>query len=252
MLVLKKAKLTRASRFDPRVIPGLGLWLDAADAAAVSVSDAVDQWSDKSGNARHYTATTTARPTYTVDSFGRPVVRFDGSNDSMSGPLDGLSQNQGHIHLLAAVRYGIAGADRRSVFFSTANGSQNVRCMLRCVDTYRVGGRRLDNDTFAEVAGSAVDTANPVLQEGVFEYSSAILTQYINGTSDGTPANPFQTAGSTANTATLGVTVGSGGGAANLSGDLLEVLAFTTALIPAHWQQLRLYLFSKWSIAGTA
>ena len=55
--------------FDPRRIPGLQAWYDAADSASITLdSGRVSQWSDKSGNARHATNTTSGstQPSYTT------------------------------------------------------------------------------------------------------------------------------------------------------------------------------------------
>jgi hypothetical protein len=62
------------------------LWLDAADAATITtVSGAVSQWNDKSGNGRNATqATATSRPAYTTAGLnGLNVITFDGSDDFM-------------------------------------------------------------------------------------------------------------------------------------------------------------------------
>lgn len=75
----------------PPVTSGLVLWLDASYAtyqssggsAAVSDGDVVGEWQDQSGNGNDVTqATGTAKPTLqTAELNGRPVLRFDGSND---------------------------------------------------------------------------------------------------------------------------------------------------------------------------
>jgi hypothetical protein len=60
------------------------LWLDAADASTVTtVSGAVSQWNDKSGNARHVSqATAGSRPTYSASGLNsKPTIDFDGTND---------------------------------------------------------------------------------------------------------------------------------------------------------------------------
>lgn len=58
------------------------LWLDAADASTVTtVSGAVSQWNDKSGNGRNFAQSTASfRPTYSATAFnGKPALRFDGT-----------------------------------------------------------------------------------------------------------------------------------------------------------------------------
>ena len=62
------------------------LWLDAADAATVTtVSGAVSQWNDKSGNNRHAVqATQASQPSATANTINsKTVITFDGSNDFM-------------------------------------------------------------------------------------------------------------------------------------------------------------------------
>jgi hypothetical protein len=62
------------------------LWLDAADASTITESGgAVSQWNDKSGNARHATASSTTEPTYGLTSFnGKPGISSNGSSQFMT------------------------------------------------------------------------------------------------------------------------------------------------------------------------
>lgn len=79
--------------WNPTLLTGLQLWLDGADPAtilegaadAAEDGDVVAQWSDKSGNARHATASTTARPTYrATGTNSKGVLEFNGSTNVMS------------------------------------------------------------------------------------------------------------------------------------------------------------------------
>lgn len=72
--------------FDPRDVPGLVIWLDANDPSTLTLSgQAVSEWRDKSGGNYHFTQTTgNNQPLYTGTLNGKPVVTFDGSNDSLS------------------------------------------------------------------------------------------------------------------------------------------------------------------------
>ena len=60
--------IARSASFDPKSIPGLALWLDAADLGSISLnSGVVQQWNDKSGNERHVSQSTAAnRPGFTA------------------------------------------------------------------------------------------------------------------------------------------------------------------------------------------
>jgi hypothetical protein len=62
------------------------LWLDAADASTMTtVSGAVSQWNDKSGNSRNATqGTAGSRPVVTANGLAsKSVITFDGSDDFM-------------------------------------------------------------------------------------------------------------------------------------------------------------------------
>ncbi len=73
-------------RFTPDALPGLELWLDAADPATIALSGGnATQWNDKSGNGRHMTqGTGAAQPVYdTTAMAGHPGISFD-TTDNMS------------------------------------------------------------------------------------------------------------------------------------------------------------------------
>ena len=68
-------------------VSGMAIWYDANDAGTFtySSSNIISQWGDKSGNSRNATQATVAEQPTRVTSVinGLPVVRFDGSNDSL-------------------------------------------------------------------------------------------------------------------------------------------------------------------------
>jgi len=78
----------------PDALNGLVLWLDAADETTITeTGGGVSEWRDKSGNDYHQTQTDAAsRPEY-VDGLlhGFGGIRLDGTNDFLTGNLDGLS-----------------------------------------------------------------------------------------------------------------------------------------------------------------
>jgi hypothetical protein len=75
------------------------LWLDANDSSTITtVSGAVSEWRDKSGNNRHATqATASNRPLLVANVLnGTDCIRFDGSNDWMSGTYNGTINYSSH------------------------------------------------------------------------------------------------------------------------------------------------------------
>ena len=101
------AAFTKRSDFTPASLPGLALWTRADAGVAADAAGRVSEWRDQSGLGNHLTQTTpVSQPVYLPEQTnGLPVLRFDGSNDSMkfTTPLVGtiravfavLKQNTG-------------------------------------------------------------------------------------------------------------------------------------------------------------
>lgn len=70
--------------WQPDQVSGLLLWLKA-DSLTLNDDDPISTWTDSSSNGNNATGVTTARPLYKVNVLnGKPVVRFDGSNDVLN------------------------------------------------------------------------------------------------------------------------------------------------------------------------
>ena len=76
----------RATGFNPRSIANIAGWWDFNDAATVTVATGISAVTDKSGNGRTLSqSTTNNRPAWTASSInGKYAASFDGSNDAMS------------------------------------------------------------------------------------------------------------------------------------------------------------------------
>jgi hypothetical protein len=71
--------------WNPRFIGKDLAWFHDADLSAFALSGGqVDQWSDLSGNGRHWIQTSTDRPIKATDGEGRDIVRFDGVDDLLA------------------------------------------------------------------------------------------------------------------------------------------------------------------------
>jgi len=83
---LEIEKFSAASTKEPDEISGLLLWYKADSISGLYDNDKVSQWDDQSGNDNHATqGTSDYQPIYKTSILnGKPVVRFDGSNDFMS------------------------------------------------------------------------------------------------------------------------------------------------------------------------
>lgn len=70
----------------PKKFSGLVAWYDASRITGLNNNDTVSQWDDLSGNDRHLTQSEpTKKPLYKKNiTNGLPVVKFDGTNDTMT------------------------------------------------------------------------------------------------------------------------------------------------------------------------
>lgn len=86
-----------ANGFTPNDIDGVVFWLDASGIANLNDGDPVDTWEDKGSNGYDFTQTTeVSQPLYKTNIInGKPVVRFDGDNDSLRYEEDDIVPTSG-------------------------------------------------------------------------------------------------------------------------------------------------------------
>jgi len=270
--------------FDPRRIPGLAAWYDAADSASVTLdAGRVSQWSDKSGNARHATNTTSGstQPSYsTAARNGLNVLRFAAASvQRLTVPSSTAAFNflhDGTDSFIAAVSvYGTNSnpAAAYALFGNNGNSSAN-RGVLFAYDDRNIPGTFVASDSllcFSSIgsAGNPFRTINAsvsgpistydniftpqsmVVQEAVFDADNATASQRLrvrlNGGSE-LAANIQTTAPSTGN-ATFNLQVGANGNTLQtMEGDICELMFFNQLPTAAARDLIRRYLGSKWGV----
>lgn len=250
-----------AAAFSPASLSGLQLWLDADDAASLTlVSGAVSQWGDKSGKANHATqGTAAARPTVLANILnGKPVVRFDGSDDSLSLATAGalaITRNKPGVTLIALHRLTasyISGTGRPVIYMSIGTSDRARAVLVRSfsfANGAATGGRRLDADAYQEADSGTNHGMSWLLQVGLFDHVNATATNVINGTTSGVK-NPFQTAGNTSDTSSQVATIAAQG-TVYTACDIAEILVYDRVLSASERQQLEQHLSQKWAITLT-
>jgi hypothetical protein len=273
-------------RFDPRSIPGLESWWDAADAASVTLdSGRVSQLADKSGKGRHAANTTSGstQPSYvTAGRNGLNVVRFAAASvqrltvasstatynflhngtDSFIAAVSvyGTSDNPNAAYSLFG-NNGQSSANVGSVFYyddrviSTTFAANNAIQSLATVGGGNLNAIRLLNSlTTAPLAAyNGIVTPQSVLvQEAVIDANNATVSQRfrlrLNGGSEIAANESAGTA--VASNATFNFQIGSNGNNGNtLEGDICELLIFSQIPTAAARDLIRRYLGSKWGIA---
>jgi len=241
----------RFTQWTPALIT-TALWLDAADASTVTtVSGAVSQWNDKSGNARHATqATAGSRPTYTSAGLnGRNILTFDGG-DTLVGSAQIANPGFGMFVVCSFSN----NTSRMGAFdIGSQNGGANAYCVIeqntyssptQSYGFYATGGSFYS--TALTSAGSKIisATSNAASASNV----AATTTYVVNGSA----ATLTSTIGSTTyGTIATGYTVGAfQGNILNLTGTVAEAIAFSALVDTTTSQKLEGYLAHKWGLTA--
>ena len=208
--------------WDPSLIT-TALWLDAADASTVTTeSGNVSQWNDKSGNNRNASQSTSGnRPTYNATGFnGKPGAVFNGSSHllEVANALS-LTRNIGRISFFfAAHTSGLTGTNQVMMGFSVGTASlDRVSCAYLQDTKLRIGGRRLDADSFAGASSSGSWNTSPAVLCFQWETAAAKASIFYNGANGDPLEAALHTASNTSDTDSqvtpkIGAVVAGGGG----------------------------------------
>lgn len=244
-LTLAKSFTWNETVWNPSMIQ-TALWLDAADASTVAtVSGAVSQWNDKSGNGRHATQGTAGKqPLLAVSGLNsKNVIDCDGVDDelSLANVLSLTSVNQSLF--LVAKRDNAAG--RTEIAFSIGNTStgDGIADLPRWADNimYSSVGYIANRPT-----PTSVITDQPYIAAIT---GGAIQLSYTNGTLIGTgtsqSSSPFSV--------TAGF-VGSGNAVSTFSrffdGKIAEIVLLPSVADTTTRQKLEGYLAHKWGLTA--
>jgi hypothetical protein len=241
------------------------LWLDAADTSTVTtVSGAVSQWNDKSGNGRNASQGTPGRrPLYQSNALNsKPVLAFDGSDDILGIANLTLVKNVSAFSVFCVV---ISNApsltDFRAVFDANVVSTSSDRTALYLrSDTVEAGGRRLDGDSYSSLQSGAL-TTTPFIGSIAWNFQSAALSIAFNGGVPVFKSGGFQTAGNTSNTDSSAVGIGSSPIFSDASGQtsqastqcncsIAEFIATQSVLADENRQRMEGYLAHKWGLTA--
>ena len=218
--------------FNPASISGLQLWLDASDSstlfrnsngttAATADGDPVGYWADKSGNGRAVTQTDgTKKPALKLAvKNNRNVIRLDGVNDFMQYLTNFTYQ---HIFVVNICRNGNSVPPVCASSVVDGGGYQNPAL------------RKLNNSTWG--ANNADDWA-PNVNIRINGAATNLLADNLWGLISANRGSQY-TGGFVLSSIYLRF----------FSGDVAEILCYSSAINGNNLSQLESYLNSKWSI----
>jgi hypothetical protein len=241
---------SRFQPFSPTSLAGLTGWWDASDPATLFDADAggsaaaadgqVGRLEDKSGAGRNLTQATSAnRPTRkTAVQNGLDVLRFDGVNDRMGGPLFStlFSNSEGTCFVVAKAT--AATTDSTSAFnnaavFSDVSAGQGFFGVRSNSTAYSFGN-------FA-TASLSYTTGNWVCF--TTDHDSPTLRVTVNKTTSATES--LESRSNTDSSTILGANWNQ---TVLFDGDVGEVITYNVALGTADREAVETYLMDKWGI----
>ena len=239
--------------FSPADISGLALWLDADDAGTLTaVGGAVSEWRDKSGNARHFTATAAQEPSSTAATLnGRTVVRFDGVADRMTRASFLHALDQHTLFVVARSRVS-AGAAAQNIL-TEGNTGTNTQFRIHVGkaetgDTTRLSGYYRDNAASERYLVNYDDVQQYDGDPHILTItdSGTLLTPRLDGVATATPTTYSRTT-TTLNVITLGALTRSGVGG-HYDGDIAELLAYNSVLTSGQIASVESFLGTRWGV----
>ena len=242
--------------FTPASISGLQLWLDASDAstlfadsagttAATADGDPVGCWKDKSGNNNNVIQSDgTLKPIFksAVKNYNG-IVRFDGSNDKLTGTLS--PQSTTRTIFLVAKRTSAASAWRGAVLLNATDINDATGTTMYVIQqagtiVNQLNGGRPGPGLEYTYTGNSTNYFI-ISQTNTLTGSSANL----NGVSAGTVTHASTSIG-----AGVQVRIGSGRASSTETwyGDIAEVAIYNSVLSPIDIAKMESYLNLKWSV----
>jgi len=218
-------------------LDGVAAWFSADSGAS---GTGVNTWVDLSGASRHSVQTTSANQPQHVSSVlnGRPVLRFDGSNDNLVFPhLNGLSQ--GDVYAVIRADSGAPGAHKS--LWSIGYGISNA--------SYYPNTSGTISDSFGSNAVKATGApTQDITQFHLYSASSKAgeWTNRINGHTH------FRTLTNTTQFTTTANRIGFNLGSAYFDGDIAEVIVFSSVLASGDREAVERYLANKYALVTSA
>jgi len=215
-----------------------GTWQDAGITVADDDAEVVGRWEDLTANADHVNQTTAAnKPILKLNIiYGHPVIRFDGSNDTLIGTYTNGGSMSQPITVFAVAVLSATADTVKHLIDGTATGHRPI---LRQSDEGAAGLWGIAAAT--SVVGGASDT-NWNIWTALFNGASSQL--WLNGVSELTgDAGTNDGAGLRVGTNTSGL--------AGWLGDIAELIFFDAELSDADKDEVGHYLADRYGIAYT-
>jgi hypothetical protein len=234
-------------------------WLAANEGTDTTTDEAaISNWTDRARSINFAQGSGSLQPTYESTDLlnGLPVIDFNEDALEAQSGLDLFSSVDGITGFMVTKSDNLSGLrdvislQRFAVPPDTTSPSGGNRYKLSTNDSeYRLGGRRLDDDSFESFTGGTLNTTDWNLGAGIIDYNTADGAIYQNGSVASTDTTFLNTGLSDANPLEF-VTVGTQSGASGIGfdGQMAEVIMFNTAVASNDIDTINTYLNTKYEL----
>ena len=222
--------------FTPGSVPGLTLWLDAADTATItSSSNNVTQWNDKSGLGYHFTSSSNPRTgTKTINGLN---VIDTGTNSTAN--LNNASIPIGPNYTMFFVAHQTACQAQCNLFSNSYMG----------MVTYNYSYNALMSNGTTWSTGTRFPNSGMMSSPSIMEFmcaSGGVGVMYHNGISSTSNQYQYYKDG----TMPGGMTLSTNNASSQWLGNIAEVIVYNNCLSTANRQKVEGYLAWKWGLQG--
>jgi alpha-tubulin suppressor-like RCC1 family protein/Ca2+-binding RTX toxin-like protein len=231
-------------------VDGLLLWLRADAGVSKDSSGYVSKWLDQSGNGRDVSQTTSAnQPQWVSDAAnGQPVIRFDGSNDYLTG-VTTSDFKPTNITVMAVYKLTATGSYPKIICQPYYSSGWSSPWVVWGLSAGYGSNAQPYVDAYIEASGHFSNSGISLLGEYVLlteVYDGSTVNLYLDG-------KLF-----TSNVATGNITYGSSASfylgadpcGEYLNGDIAEVLVYNKALSKSELNVSGMYLYNKYMFSG--
>ena len=229
--------------YTPNLVPGLALWLDAADASTFTLSGAnnsVSAWRDKSGNGRHSVSTTGTVQLQAGSFNAKPSVYFNyGTLGSAANVFSGIASNA-TVSAFMVARHPFNAAQTVPRFLLVGNTR-----VIMAGEGAGLNVMRTITGAWEPSAAVAVGTTNTPYM--IYARQAPTLnTITVNATSTGQESNPARYSGYNGSWL-MGIPNSTN---AELNANIAEVVLYVGDISTLQRQKIEGYLAHKWGLAA--
>jgi hypothetical protein len=226
--------------FNPSLIPGCSLWLDALDINALVLSgSSVTQWNDKSGNGRNAVGNIGTGTYSTTGLNSRPTVQITSSGNMISSVPAGTFSN-GIAVFVVFQKTGANNTTDTIVARTVTNTPAPLDIYTRSVDAVTRTHRLVGTGSGAwaneeDVTGLARRTSPTIWSVTVYSTSPTTWLEYLNGTPTTYTITGTASYGDTATTFQIGTRADN---VTKMNGNISEIIAYNVSSFSTSQQQL--------------